>query len=79
MSSNRKRAAEMKKAAEAVPQAPTDLETVYRPELTGADIDLLGNLIDAWVKSGGLQVVHLAMPLLEKVTAPRKAAMQEKQ
>lgn len=61
------------------PQAPDDLDTVYQPELTGRDIDLIGNLIDAWVKSGGVQVVHLAMPLLEKVTAPRKSAMKDEQ
>jgi hypothetical protein len=75
MSSNRKRAKEMKKAEEAAPSQPTDLDTVYRPELTGRDIDLIGNLIDAWVKSGGVQVVGVAMPLLEKVTASRRAAL----
>lgn len=80
MSSNRKRAIEMKKveAAPSSPQIPDDLDTIYRPELTGRDVDLLGNLIDAWVKSGGVQVVSVAMPLLEKVTAPRKAALQAK-
>jgi hypothetical protein len=62
----------------AAPAQPDDLDTVYRPELTGKDIDLLGNLIDAWVKSGGVQVVAMAMPLLEKITAPRKAAMKAK-
>jgi hypothetical protein len=57
---------------------PNDLDTIYQPELTGRDIDVLGNLIDAWVKHGGLQVVGAAMPLLEKITAPRKAAMKAK-
>lgn len=56
------------------PAPVNDLDTVYTPELTGRDIDMLGNLIDSWVKNGGVQVVHLAMPLLEKVTAPRRAA-----
>jgi hypothetical protein len=66
----------MSKNIAAAPRA-NDLDTVYRPELTGQDIDLLGNLIDAWVKSGGVQVVAAAMPLLDKITAPRKAAMKE--
>lgn len=56
---------------------PDDLDTIYRPELLGRDIDLLGNLIDAWVKHGGIQVVGVAMPLLEKIVAPRKAALTE--
>lgn len=56
---------------------PPDLDTIYRPELTGADIDVLGNLIDAWVKHGGVQVVGAAIPLLERITAPRKKAMTD--
>lgn len=75
--SNRNRAA---RRAEKVAKAPApiadDLDTVYHPALTGRDIDLLGNLIDAWVKSAGIPVVQTAMPLLEKVTAPRRAAMK---
>jgi hypothetical protein len=67
---------EAAKAAEATPF--NDADTVYNPDLTGKDIDLLGNLIDAWVKSGGVQVVAMAMPLLDKITAPRKAAMKAK-
>lgn len=55
-----------------------DLDTSYQVELTGRDIDLLGNLIDAWVRTGGVQVVAEAMPLLEKVTAPRRAALAAK-
>ncbi len=52
-----------------------DLGTIYPVELTGRDIDQLGNLIDAWVKQGGLQVAPNALALLEKITASRKAAM----
>lgn len=55
-----------------------DLDTSYQVELTGRDIDLLGNLIDAWVRTGGVQVVAEAMSLLEKVTAPRRAALAAK-
>lgn len=77
MSSNRKRAAQTRaRPIEPAKEVP-DATTIYRPELTGADIDLLGNLIDAWVKHGGVQVVGVAMPLLEKVVAPRKAALTE--
>lgn len=78
MSSNRKRAAEMKAPSQGQAQQAPDANTIYRPELTGADIDLLGNLIDAWVKHGGVQVVGVAMPLLEKIVAPRKAALAER-
>ena len=59
--------------------ALNDLDTIYRPELTGRDIDLLGNLIDAWIKADGVRAVQVAMPLLEKVTAPRRAAMKAKE
>ena len=75
MSSNRRRATRMKAAApQAAPRSP-DADTIYRPELTGRDLDVLVNLIDSWVKHGGLQVVGDAMPLLQKVTAPRLAAL----
>ncbi len=74
MSSNRKRAAQTKTQVSS-DTPPPDANTIYRPEITGADIDTLGNLIDAWVKHGGVQVVGVAMPLLEKIVAPRKAAV----
>lgn len=77
MSSNRKRAAQTRALPAESPKEVPDANTIYRPELTGADIDLLGNLIDAWVKHGGVQVVGVAMPLLEKIVAPRKAALTE--
>ena len=44
--------------------APSDLDTVYRPDLTGKDIDLLGNLIDAWVKYTGQQKAALLREML---------------
>jgi len=73
--SNSRRGAKVKSSPSVhAPMAP-DADAIYRPELTGADIDVLGNLIDAWVKHGGIQVVGAAMPLLQKITAPRLAAL----
>lgn len=57
---------------------PDDLDTVYQPELTGKDIDAIGNIFDQVIRASGIQGSMIVLPLLEKITAPRKAAMAAK-
>ena len=53
-----------------------DLHAVYKIDLTGQEIDLVCNYLDLVVKSGGgLQAATVILPLVEKLTAPRVAAM----
>jgi len=42
--------------------------STYVVELTKADVEILVQLIDAWIKGGGLSVVETALSLLTKVT-----------
>ncbi|HET8720950.1 MAG TPA: hypothetical protein VFM24_02910 [Nitrospira sp.] len=81
--SNRNRAARRAEkvptpaAAPTLPASPDD-DIAYDMKWSGAELNLVANLCDAWIKAGGAQVVHLAMPLLKKVTAPRREAMKAK-
>lgn len=57
---------------------PNDLDTVYQPELTGRDIDLLGQCFDAVVKGMGVQFPRNGWDTLDRLVAPRLAALKDK-
>lgn len=60
------------------PPAPNDLDTIYSVPLTGQEIDTIGNIFDQVIRASGIQGSLVVMPLLEKIVAPRKAALAAK-
>jgi len=71
------KAGEASAADPAAPPAIDDANTVYRPEITGRDTVQLVQFFDALVRGGGVTVASVAVPLLQKLTAPRDAAIKK--